>query len=232
MSIGRLNPDAHGAMVVLNMEQGSAAWTRARLGIPTASNFKRIMTATGTLSNASVQYMNELINEWRTAKKPASGATEWMRRGLEMEPEARAFYARRSGVSVAEVGLVYRDERRLIAASPDGMVGDDGLLEIKCPKHSTHEAYLRAGKIPPAYIPQVQGQLWVTNRKWCDFFSYHPDFPEQLLLRVARDERYIKELCAAVEGFVSVMLERRRLFKRRDFRGTTSALKAKAASGA
>ena len=197
-------------MVVLNIAQGSEAWMRARLGIPTASNFKRIITGTGAPSGCAAQYMNELLAEWRTGKRRETESSHWMRRGIAMEPEARACYAAQTGAPVAQVGLVYRNEARLIAASPDGLVGEDGLLEIKCPNPTAHMAYLRAAKMPAAHIPQVQGQLWVTNRKWCDFFSYHPDFTEQLLLRVHRDEHYIQQLGGAVEAFVSAMLARRR----------------------
>ena len=196
-------------MVVLTIDQGSEAWRRARLGIPTASNFKRILTASGALSTSSALYRDELLAEWRAGVARVSDTSQWMRRGIEMEPEARLCYASRTGTAVTQVGLVYRDERRLIAASPDGLAGAHGLLEIKCPKAETHEAYLRTGELPSAYIPQVQGQLWVTRRKWCDFFSYHPDFAEQLLVRVTRDEPYIEKLCAAVEGFVSTLLQRR-----------------------
>ncbi len=198
-------------MVVLNVDQGSDAWLRARLGIPTASNFKRILTATGRLSTSSAQYMDELLAEWRTGAARRVEPSQWMQRGIEMEPEARACYASLTDASVTQVGLVYGDARKLIAASPDGMVGAQGLLEIKCPMPATHTAYLRAGELPPAYIPQVQGQLWVTKRKWCDFFSYHPGFAEheQLLVRVVRDEHYIEKLGAAVERFVFTLLQRR-----------------------
>ena len=196
-------------MVVLNIAQGSQAWQCARLGIPTASNFKRIITAAGTRSNAAWRYMHELVDEWQSGERCAIGQSEWMRRGLEMEPQARACYASQTGATVAQVGLVYRDRRRLIAASPDGLVGDDGLLEIKCPKPSNQAAYLRARKVPREYVPQVQGQLWVTGRKWCDFFSYHPGY-KALLLRIYRDEDYIAKLSAAVEDFVAAMLAMRK----------------------
>ena len=196
-------------MLILKVEQGSEAWRRARLGIPTASNFKRILTASGTLSTSSVSYRDELLAEWRTGAARLDEANQWMRRGIEMEPEARACYTSQTGSAVTQIGLAYSDARKLIAASPDGLVGADGLLEIKCPMPATHEAYLRSGELPSTYIPQVQGQLWVTRRKWCDFFSYHPDFAEQVLVRVARDEPYIKKLCAAVEGFVLTLLQKR-----------------------
>ncbi len=199
-------------MIVLNVEQGSEAWLRARLGIPTASNFKRIITPSGTLSGSALRYMDDLVAEWQTGQPGAGCApetSEWMRRGIELEPEARCCYAAQTGAAVAQVGLVYRDDKRLIAASPDGLVGAEGLLEIKCPKPVTHETYLRAGNLPPRYAPQVQGQLWVTGRQWCDFFSYDPDAARQFLIRVWRDEPYIEKLCAALEGFVAGLLERR-----------------------
>ncbi len=202
-------------MIVLDVQQGSAQWRAARMGIPTASNFKRILTASGKLSNASAGYMDELLYEWRIGKIPMIEKTGWMRRGIELEPEARLYYASTTGAEVAQVGLVYRDQRQLIAASPDGLVGENGLLEIKCPKLSTHMAYLRDGKVPPAYIPQMQGQMWVTNREWCDFFSYHPDIlgpdvPGQFLVRIDRDEAYIQKLGAAVDDFVSTMMDKRK----------------------
>ena len=196
-------------MITLAVEQGSEAWIQARLGIPTASNFRRIITASGVLSRSSVGYMNELLTEWQSGTRQVIYTSKWMQRGIEMEAEARSSYALRTNTKVAQVGLVYRDKNRLIAASPDGLVNQDGLLEIKCPQPARHETYLYHGKVPTIYIPQVQGQLWVTKRKWCDFFSYHPDFANQLLVRVTRDECYIDKLRLAVESFVSSMLKKR-----------------------
>ncbi len=196
--------------LILDVAQGSKAWHAARLGIPTASNFNRIVTGAGYFSAASARYMDDLMEEWRSRERRQFEATFWMQRGLEMEPQARAAYAVQTGHAVAEVGLVYLNAQRLVAASPDGMVGDDGLLEIKCPMPAIHAAHVRGAKLPGPYIPQVQGQLWVSQRKWCDFFSYHPDSAEQLLLRVYRDEPYIEKLRCAVGLFVHKMLEQRR----------------------
>jgi len=83
-------------------------------------------------------------------------------------------------------------------ASPDGLIGEDGLLEIKCPLAHTHVGYLREGVLPPKYIPQVQGQLWVTGRQWCDFVSYHPEL-KIMIVRVERDDSYIFTLANLVE---------------------------------
>ena len=146
-------------MITLAVEQGSEAWIQARLGIPTASNFRRIITASGVLSRSSVGYMNELLAEWQSGTRQVIYTSKWMQRGIEMEAEARSSYALRTNTKVAQVGLVYRDKNRLIAASPDGLVNQDGLLEIKCPQPAKHETYLYHGKVPTIYIPQVQGQL-------------------------------------------------------------------------
>lgn len=200
-------------MIVLDVEQRSAAWHAARAGIPTASNFKRIVTAAGNPSSASARYLDELLREWCGETARTTPRNEWMQRGIDLEPAARALYERETGAGVAEVGLVYGDERRLTAASPDGLVGADGLLEIKCPKPSMHAKYRRARDMPAAYLPQVQGQLWVTGRRWCDFFSYDPD-AAPLLIRVARDEVYIARLRAAVEDFLAELLRRRALTPR------------------
>lgn len=196
-------------MLALNAKQGSPAWHAARIGIPTASNFSRILTSRGAPSAQAAGYLYELLDEYFTHSAAEYGATQWMHRGAELEPAARRFYAKQTGMRVQQIGLVFSDERRLIAASPDGLVGNDGLLEIKCPKLQTHVDWLLKRRLPSMHIAQVQGQLWVSGRRWCDFLSYHPDCAEQFLLRVARDEEYIKKLRAAVGRFVAKMLRER-----------------------
>lgn len=191
----------------LDVEQGSDAWFEARRGIPTASNFKRILTAGGRRSDSAPQYLRELLREHHNGRRPPE-VNHWMTRGIELEPEARMVYEELAGVTVAQTGLVYLDDARMVAASPDGLVGAHGLLEIKCPMLDTHMAYLESARVPAAHVPQVQGQLWVTGRRWCDFFSYHPDLPP-LLIRVRRDEDYIAKLRAAVLLFVDTLLAAR-----------------------
>ena len=115
--------------------------------------------------------------------------TEWTEWGKICEPKAREYYGFNRDIDVAEVGLIYRDEGRMVAASPDGLAGDDGLIEIKCPSPEKHLLYLARGALPREYIGQVQGQLWVTGRKWVDFMSYYPDLPT-LIVRVEPDEKY------------------------------------------
>jgi len=196
----------------LDVAQGSEAWFEARRGIPTASNFKRILTATGRRSDSAPQYLRELMHEYHNGRGAPEG-NQWMARGIELEPQARAEYEAVTATAVAQTGLVYLDDARMVAASPDGLIGADGLLEIKCPMLETHLAYLEAARVPAAHVPQVQGQLWVTGRAWCDFFSYHPDYPPRLI-RAHRDEAYIAKLRAAVLVFVDALLAARRRKRR------------------
>ena len=186
-------------MIVLDdLEQGSEAWHAARLGLPTASNFKKLFTATGKASTSAETYFYELLAERLTGKPSSEFTSEWMVRGTELEPEARATYEFIHDTQVEQIGFVYLDDRRHVGCSPDGLVGPDGLVEFKAPKASTHVKYLLAGKVPSDYVPQVQGQLWITGRKWCDFMSYHPDC-DPLIVRVERDDKYITALSAEVD---------------------------------
>ena len=197
-------------MIIDNSEQGTDEWLMARLGIPTTSNFSKIFGASGKPSTQAKGYMNSLLADY-IAGYPVDqiDKTEWMARGNELEGEARDTYCFLTDNDVEQVGLVYLDEKKLVGCSPDGLVGDHGLNEIKCPKASTLVEYLLNGKLPSTYKPQVQGQLWVTGREWCDFFAYHPDIETQFLLRVYRDEKYISGLSDAVLSFVGEMLEKR-----------------------
>lgn len=200
-------------MIIDKSEQGTDEWFAARRGIPTASNFSKIITTTGKASTSAGGYMNELLAEWLADKSFAAELnSEWVARGNELEAEARAFYELKSSADVEEVGLCYLNDQKLVGASPDGLVGEDGLLEIKCPKHSTHVGYLLARKLPSSYIQQVQGQLWVTGRQWCDFVSYHPDF-ETMIIRIERDESFITALSASIARFNKMMLTLRSQLK-------------------
>ena len=190
-------------MLVSNFEQGSSEWLQSRLGKPTASNFGKLITPTGKPSTSAEGYINELIAQKITGELPEFYTNAAMERGNELEPAAKALYEFINGVEVVEVGLCLHDEFEC-GASPDALVGDDGGLEVKCPLPHTHVAYLRDGKVPSKYIPQIQGCLWITGREWWDFMSYHPAM-EDLIVRVERDNEYIKKLADQVERAVDII---------------------------
>ena len=177
-------------MRIVVAEQRSPEWFAARLGVPSASQFGKIITPTGKRSTQADGYLNRLVAEILTGKSDQQEPNDAMLRGTELEPEARAYYELIGG-TVEEVGFCLHDDG--FGCSPDGLVGDTGLLEIKCPLPHTHVEYLREGVLPGLYVPQVQGQLLVTGRVWCDFLSYHPDM-RPLLIRVERDEKFIQAL--------------------------------------
>jgi hypothetical protein len=188
-------------MQILNLEQGSEGWHRARLGIATASRFKDIITpAKGDKSASYKGYMYELIAEKLTKGKEDFFKSEWMERGNEIEPLARASYEFIHEVEVKQVGIMLNDEGT-IGASPDGLIGDAGGLEIKCPKPSTVVKYMLDGGLPLEYKPQVMGSLWISGREWWDFLAFHPsmDFYQ---IRVYRDEEYIKKMNQHIMDFV------------------------------
>lgn len=178
-------------MRIIKAEQGTDEWLMARLGCPSGSGFSKLITSTGKESTSRTAYVNGLIAEKVIGGIPETYDNEWMARGRDLEPDARAFYEFERGVTVTEVGFCKHDEYEC-GISPDGLV-DGGGLEIKCPAPSTHVKYFRAGKLPNEYKAQVMGCLWITGREWWDFLSYHPSLPP-MLIRVERDEDYIKEL--------------------------------------
>lgn len=175
------------------MEQRTDEWYEARLGIPTASSFSKLITASGKPSSQAQTYINQLIAEKVTGKRPETYTSEAMSRGIELEGEALQWYEILTDNRVETTGF-WRHPNVDAGCSPDGLIRDDGLVEFKAPLQSTHIKYLRAGnKVPSEYWAQVQGQLWVMDRVWCDFVSYHPELPP-LCVRTTRDEGYIKLL--------------------------------------
>jgi len=179
-------------MRVIDHEQGSEAWLRSRLGCPSGSNFGKLITATGKPSAQAESYINQLIAEALTETPTHMKVTEWMQRGTDLEPVAREFYELASGHTVDQVGFCKADEIEC-GVSPDGLINSDGALEIKVPAPCTHIEWLRAGNVPAKHIPQCQGVLYVTGRKWIDFVSYNEKMPV-LIVHLKRDEDYIAAL--------------------------------------
>jgi len=188
-------------MIILEHEQGSPEWLASRLGRPSASMFGKLVTGSGKPSGSAESYINELIAERLTGRSKPFFTNEHMERGTALEPEAREAYEYITEYEVVETGFIIDDSEEF-GCSPDGLVGNDGGLEIKCPSDAVHVSYLRAGKVPAKYYQQVQGCMWITGRDWWDFMSYHPEMPH-LLVRARRNEKFIeamaKEVLAAVK---------------------------------
>lgn len=201
-------------MRVIECRQLTPEWWEARRGVPTASQFGRILTPKTLKPSAQADaYIDELIGDLVSLNPPVfsqNGYTAAMTAGREFEPEARRFYEMERGVDVREVGFVMDDLGRF-GCSPDGLVGDDGGLELKCPLPKTHAGYLREGGLPVEYAPQVHGSLVVTGRAWWDFLSYAPGLPE-VLVRVTPNE-YTEALREALEVFWARYMEAMDKFK-------------------
>lgn len=176
-------------MIYHDIQQNSEEWFALRTGKFTASTFKDLFMSKTTQGYQDAIY--KVAFERLTNESPESYTNEWMQRGTELEPEARAWYEFEKDVKVLNGGFFeYND---WIGASPDGLVGEDGLLEIKCPKYSTLMNYLINKELPKNYYYQVHGQMLVTDRQWCDFIAYHPKLP-RLVLRIERDKEVDKEI--------------------------------------
>ncbi len=202
-------------MIISEHPQNTDEWLIERSGIPTASNFSKIITGTGKPSTSANTYMNQLLAEWWLGGPvDENESTHWMERGIELEAEAAALYGFMTDTAVAETGFCFKDDKKLLGASPDRFVGDKGLLEIKCPKASTVVGYILKGGLPAKYKQQVQGQMWVCEKEFCDFFVYHPDM-KPLLVHAERDDRYIKQMADMIEVFIEDMLEARNLLKQK-----------------
>lgn len=171
------------------MEQRTDEWFQARLGKVTASRVADVMASIKSGEAAARKnYKMELLCQRLTGRQEESYQNAAMVRGTELEPVARAAYEIDTGLWVEEVGLVDHPEIVGFAASPDGLVGADGLLEIKCPNTATHVEFLRTGKIDDRYQWQMIAQMACTNRNWCDFVSYDDRLPEQLQYKRQRFE--------------------------------------------
>jgi len=190
-------------MIILNDEQGSEAWLRSRLGKISASRVDSLITPTGKPSAQADKYINELIAQRLSGELPETYTNAHMKRGNELEPSARALYELISDCTVDLAGFCTH-ETTACGFSPDGFVSEEGGLEIKCPAPHTHVEYLRKGKVPNKYIPQIQMALWISERKWWDFMSYHPKM-EPLIVRVERDEEYIEKLSQAVTNAAKII---------------------------
>lgn len=199
--------------------QGTPEWHQARLGKVTASRVADVVSRTKNGYGASrANYMAELIAE-RLTGTPApdyvSAAMQW---GLDKEPDARIAYELFYGYEVSPVGFVDHPHIAMTGASPDGLIGDDGLVEFKCPNTATHIDALLGAPIEKKYLLQMQWQMACTGRRWCDYVSYDPRLPTEMQLlvqRVARDDKLIEELSDEIVGFLRELDEKLAALKAR-----------------
>jgi len=188
------------------MEQQSNEWFTARLGKVTASRVADVIAKTKTGYSASRDnYMAQLICERLTGQKGESFTNAAMEHGTQTEPLARSAYENARSLLVKEVGFINHPRIEMSGASPDGLVADDGLVEIKCPNTATHIDTLLSGKVPTKYITQMQWQMLCCQRKWCDFVSFDNRLPEHLQLFVQEVE-FDPEYAAMLEKEVVLFL--------------------------
>ena len=187
--------------IIRDIDQGTDEWLELRLGVVTASKFKDVLSGGKGITRLS--YMRQLAAEALTGAPVdlfKSSAMEW---GNETEPQAKAMYQLHTFNTVEEVAFIKHDSIN-VGVSPDGLICDNGLIEIKCPNTTTQiDTFLR-GKMPTGHIPQVQGQLWVSEREWCDFVSFDPRINGKssfCMTRIERDDKYIKDLETKVKQF-------------------------------
>jgi len=198
-------------MQIHNVEQNSPEWLATRLGIPTASSFGQIITPKGVRGDGYEVYANTLIAELLCGNPVEDWkGNQWTERGKDLEDEAVLYYEMQQGIECEKVGFVTNYG---VGCSPDRFVGKDGLLEIKSLKASTQVKCLINNKVSSEYIPQIQGQLYVTGRKWCDWLAYSPEIPS-LTIRVERDEEYITKLSGALHKFLEkIALKKHKLIE-------------------
>lgn len=198
-------------MIHHDVSQGSPEWYQLRVGKPTSSEFDKLITdktLEPAINKTSESYMNTLIAEL-VMKEPINqvGSTYWIDRGNELEPAARAEYEFLKGVTVEHGGFITDDEKQY-GTSPDGRVGDDGLVEFKCPKPENLLLYaMNPEKLQKEYRAQLQGQMFITGCEWVDIMAYHPQI-KPVVHRVYRDDGYIGKLEEALRDFRKRMNEK------------------------
>ncbi len=192
-------------MILHHMEQRSVEWYRVRLGIPTSSEFDKIVTPKGKLSESASGYMHRLLAEWITGAPIDDVQTQHMQRGADMESRAFLSYEFETGAKTEEIGFVTTDDGYL-GCSPDRLIiGEAAGVELKCPSAHVHVGHMLTRAIDEKHKPQVQGQIFVGEFDYVDVQSYHPNFPS-VIIRAHRDEKYIETLGPSLRSFVDVML--------------------------
>lgn len=189
------------------VQQGTLEWHQLRLGKVTASRVADILAKTKTGPSASRNnYLIELALQRVTKTIEESYTNAAMEHGIQTEPQARVAYEVATGNFVDQVAFIDHPSITGFGCSPDGLVGTDGLIEIKCPNSATHWSYIKANEPPTKYFIQMQAQMSVTEAKWCDFVSFDPRMPERsqlLIVNVPRDDEFIGNMEAEIKQFLS-----------------------------
>ena len=196
-------------MKIYNFEQRTEDWYNIRKGKMTASNAETIIANGKGLET----YIYNLMAEYYSSAEKESYINADMQRGIDLEPEARLEFEFYTDLDVQEVGFIeYND---FIGVSPDGLIGDDGLIEIKCPNDSIYFKLLLSNNIKPEYIAQMQMQMYVTDRQYCYFVSYNPNFEKSLYIKkINRDEEMIDKLKKGLERGTQLIKEIKENFRK------------------
>ena len=196
-------------MKIYNFEQRTDEWYAIRKGKMTASNADTIIANGKGLET----YIYNLMAEYYSSAEKENYINADMQRGIDLEPEAKIEFQFYTGLDIKEVGCVELNE--YILASPDGLIGDDGLIEIKCPNDSIYFKLLLSNNIKPEYIAQMQMQMYVTDRQYCYFVSYNPNFEKSLYIKkINRDEEMIDKLKKGLERGTELIKEIKKQFEK------------------
>jgi len=194
-------------------EQRTAEWRIACLGNPGGSGISRILTSKGDISAQREKYLEELACERFTGKSACGDfVSEHMAHGTDSEDSSRALFELVTGIDVRQVGTVFKDERRLCHYSPDGLIGDHAILELKNPMSKTHIKYMEKKKVPTQYILQIQMGLYVCDRT-VGYFMSNADGYAPVIVKVRRDEELIRKIHNAIEDFGRDLVAREQMFR-------------------
>lgn len=205
-------------MIKINIDQHSDAWFKIRMGRITASKFANLMASENTVGYkglitdiASERIINEIDDPYFDSN---------MERGIELEPEACNYYSEIHETQIEKVGFCIPDEddefHEWIGASPDRLVGDNGILEVKCPQKRAHWDYIKSNKLPNKYKYQVYGLLYVTKLNWCDFMSYYPNL-KPFIIRVYPDKEIFNDIEIKIRKTIELIEEDIKIYKNYDY---------------
>lgn len=205
-------------MIKLKIEQRSEAWHEARLGLFTGTRFAKIMSSKTTTGYKDC--ITDVAGEIISSSKDETYSNAIMERGIELEPEAIKEYESIFNVEIEDVGICFTDDdnefAEWVGVSPDGLIGDEGGLEIKCPLLKTHINYIKANKLPNEYKWQVQGALLVTGRKWWDFMSYYPNV-KSFIVRVYPNKEMHDQLRTELREAIKLVKQEIEIYNKYDY---------------